>query len=124
MLGRLYSAELSRLPTMAVQRMLASAEGRQGIAKRFGEAALHLAQCTIGYGLPVFRLAATLAGQTDPAHPTTDAELFRRFMFLTYRSLRPSLFEVMTHEGWQRLAAAIEDATLVRLRAMRWAEKE
>jgi hypothetical protein len=42
-------------------------------------------------------------------------------MFLTYRGLRPAIFQAMTHEGWQRLEAAIEDATLVRLNAMGWA---
>ena len=45
-------------------------------------------------------------------------------MFLTYRPLRPLIFHAMTHDGWERLAAALDEATMVRLRAMNWVAKE
>jgi len=120
-LGTLYASDLAGKDTLAVQKLLATAEGQDGIRRTHGEAALRLAQGTIGYGMPVFKLAANLWPQTDVAAPDPEQELFRRFMFLTYRSLRPALFQTMTHAGWQRLSAAIEQATMVRLHAMGWA---
>ncbi len=123
-LGELYQSELAGMQMPDVQRMLASAEGKQRLVEQRGEAALSLAQATVGYGLPVFRLAAQLAPITDPASPDPTKELFRRFMFLTYRPLRPHIFRTMTHDGWERLAAALEEATMVRLRAMNWTKKE
>jgi len=119
-LAELYENELKNRETRDVQRMLSSPKGQETIIRRFGEPALLLAQGTIGYGLPVFRLAAELTPKTDPDRPDPHEELFRRFMFLTYRDLRPLIFRAVTHEGWQRLTAAIEEATMVRLRAMDW----
>lgn len=119
-LGELYRTTLSGMDTRGVQRLLATAEGKDKIRSIHGESALLLAQGVIGYGLPVFRLAAGLAPRTDAARPDPDAELFRRFMFLTYRAMRPAVFSGMSHEGWQRLSAAVEEATMIRLRAMGW----
>ena len=123
MLGNLYRSELTGKQIQDVQRMLASAEAKERISKQYGKAALLLAQGTVGYGLPVFRLASELAPKTDVAKPSTNEELFRRFMFLTYRSLRPQIFQAMTHAGWQRVSAAMEEATMVRLRPMNWTNK-
>jgi hypothetical protein len=122
MLGILYQTTLKGMETRDVQRLLATAVGRDRITSEHGEQALVLAQGTIGYGLPVFRLASELAPKTDSALANPDAELFRRFMFLTYRSLRPAIFQTMTHDGWERLAVAVEDATMIRLRTMGWSK--
>ena len=70
--------------------------------------------------MPVFRLALDLLAATDPGDPDPNAELFRRFMFLTFKDMRKPLFETMTLEGWERLAGAVEQATLVRLDGMGW----
>lgn len=123
LLSALYDGYLQGKETRQVQKLLASHQGQEAIIQAHGEEALLLAQATINYGLPVFRLAASLAKTTDPAHASPDDELFRRFMFLTYRSLRPYIFGVMTRDGWERLAAAIEEATLVRLRDMGWTKQ-
>lgn len=119
-LADLYNSDLTGMQTGDVQRMLASAEGKERVARGHGQQALRLAQGTIGYGLPVFRLAAELAPKTDAKKPDPNQELFRRYMFLTFRKARPAIFQVMTADGWARLSAAIEEATVVRLRAMGW----
>ena len=87
---------------------------------RHGQEGLRWALGAIGYGLPVFRLAAQLLDATDPQRPDPDAELFRRFMFLPYRAMRGPIFRTLTRAGWDRLAAAIDEATMVRLQAMAW----
>ena len=94
--------------------------GPERIAPRLWRRGAERGAGAIGYGLPVFKLAADLLPQTDLARPDPDAELFRRFMFLPYRPLRRPLFQAMTREGWERLAEALEEATRVRLRAMGW----
>ncbi len=119
-LATLYEQEFATWTHDEAQRFIASPAGQEQIAHRHGMAALHLAQGAIGYGLPVFRLAAELRRVTDPTAPDAAAELFRRFMFLTFRQMRRAILQTMTHEGWQRLAAALEDATLTRLRGMAW----
>ncbi len=119
-LAAVYQADLAAGEPREAQRLLATPAGREAIARRHSAEALRLAQGVIGYGLPVFQLAVQLLPQTDPDRPNPDEELFRRFMFLPYRSLRQALFQTMTHEGWQRLAVAIEEATLVRIWSMGW----
>ncbi|MGQ9682502.1 MAG: tagaturonate epimerase family protein [Anaerolineae bacterium] len=119
-LQALYESELAPLDTVQARRLLASDAGRERLTARYGTEALHLAQGVIGYGLPVFRLAADLLPRTDPRHPAADSQLFRRFMFLVFRGLRPALFQAMTKDGWQRLSAAIEEATMIRLNGMGW----
>ncbi len=120
-LAAVYRDDLSSCSPLEARQLLATAAGRERIASRHGVAALELAQGVIGYGLPVFRLAADLLPVTDPARPSADSELFRRFMYLTFRGLRSAIFGTLGREGWERLAAAIDEATLVRLRAMGWA---
>ena len=90
------------------------------VAAHHGEDTLRLVQGVAAYGLHLFRLASDLLPVTDLERPDPQAELFRRFMFLTYRSLRPALFQTLSSEGWKRLSRAIEEATMIRLRAMGW----
>ncbi len=120
-LAAVYRADLSSCSAAEARQLLATPQARERIARRHGASALELAQGVIGYGLPVFKLASELLPVTDPTRPSADSELFRRFMFLTFRGLRPAIFSTLGREGWERLAAAIEVATLVRLRAMGWA---
>lgn len=120
LLGELYTDLFASMSHDDAQRYLASAQGQSEIVRGHGEAALRQAQGAIGYGLPVFRLAADLARTTDPALPDAEAELFRRFMFLTFLGMRPAIFRTLSHSGWERLALAVENATCVRLRGMLW----
>jgi hypothetical protein len=122
-LAAIYASDLAAMQPALAQAFLASDAGRRQVAQRHGQEGLELAQGAIGYGLPLFKLAAELVPVTDPAQPDPQSELFRRFMFLTYRGLRADIFRTLDREGWQRLAAAIEEATMVRLRAMGWAEE-
>jgi len=122
-LAAVYREVLAALPAGSAQPFLASPSGQQRVVAALGEPALHLAQAAIGYGLPVFRLAADVLASTDPGKPDPRAELFRRFMVLPYRGLRPALFATLDGDGWARLSAALEEATLVRLRAMHWVEQ-
>jgi len=119
-LGRLYRGLFHSYTLLEAQRLLKTPEGKDRIAREYGVDVLELAQGGIGYGLPLFRLAANLVESTDPNQPTTQTELFRRFMFLPYRGLRPAIFQTMTDAGWERLADAIAEATLIRLRPMHW----
>ena len=102
--------------------MIGDPPGRQALAREYGEGALLVAQKTLGYGLPVFRLALDLLAVTDPGNPDPTAELFRRFMFLTFKDMRKPLFETMTPEGWESLTGAVDKATLVRLEGMGWTQ--
>jgi hypothetical protein len=120
LLATVYDTELASCTPVEAQRLLATAEGREQILKKHGAEALNAALATIGYGLPVFRLAAALLPRTLLERPDPEQELFRRFMFLPYRQMRPALFQTMSREGWQRLADALEEATLARIRAMKW----
>ncbi|MGQ9555380.1 MAG: tagaturonate epimerase family protein, partial [Anaerolineae bacterium] len=106
-LAAIYRSNLAACQPLEAQRLLATAAGQERIAREHGEAALRLAQGAIGYGLPVFKLAADLLPGTDPTRPSAEAELFRRFMFLTYRNLRPAIFRSLSQDGWERLAQAI-----------------
>ncbi len=119
-LARLYQGELATCTLREAQRMFKTAEGQSKIAGRYGKAGLELAQGVIGYGLPVFRLAVDLVASTDPQQPSATTELFRRFMFLTFRGMRPAIFRTMTRAGWERLAEAVAEATRIRLRPMHW----
>ncbi len=119
-LAAIWGGSLASLSAAEAQASLGDDHWQAAVARRQGEEALQLAQGVAGYGLPLFRLAADLLAQTDAAHPSPDAELFRRFMFLTYRGLRPAIFATLNGEGWQRLSDAIEEATVIRLRAMNW----
>jgi hypothetical protein len=119
-LATVYGADLANCTPLEAQRLLASVEGRGRIARRHGAESLKAALATIGYGLPVFKLAADLLSVTPMERPDPDQELFRRFMFLPYRHLRQALFQTMSRAGWRRLADALEEATLVRIRAMKW----
>lgn len=123
-LGAVYRDVLAKLPAGEAAAFVASAKGQRQVATVAGEEALRLAQGAIGYGLPVFKLAADLVAGTDAGRPSARAELFRRFMFLTYRDLRPTIFATLDGPGWARMAAALEAATMVRLQAMGWAEGE
>ncbi|MHB0875188.1 MAG: tagaturonate epimerase family protein [Anaerolineae bacterium] len=119
-LAAVYRDVLAAQSAGEAQAFLASAAGQRRVAEQQGEGALRLAQAAISYGLPVFELAADLLSTTDPGEPSARAPLFRRFMFLTYRGLRPTIFATLDRAGWARLATALEEATMVRLRAMRW----
>jgi hypothetical protein len=119
-LAGIYREEVATRPATEAAQSLASKAGQEEIARGHGREASHLAQAVIGYGLPLFKVAADLFSATDLSQPNPEAELFRRFMFLTFRELRPTLFETLDDTGWQRLAAAIEDATRVRLDGMGW----
>ncbi len=119
-LATVYRGTLAQLDPQEALHALATPAGRERVASQHGADALRLAQGAIGYGLALFELASRLLERTDPARPSARDELFRRFMFLPYRSLRRSLFEVMTHDGWERFAEAVERATLLRTRAMGW----
>jgi len=123
LLAAVYREDLSGCQHDEAQRLLSTPEGQERIASKHGVEALHWAQGAIGYGLPVFRLAAKLLDATDPDQPSPDEELFRRFMFLPYRQMRKPLFQTMTRGGWQRLADALEAATLIRIQAMGWERK-
>lgn len=123
LLARVYQYEFAAMTQDDAQRLLRSRAGQERIAHAHGEEALRLAQGAIGYGLPTLRLAAQLSAETDPCQPRAEAELFRRFMFLTYRDLRQPIFQTLTRQGWQRLAAAWEETTLVRLRGMGWTQE-
>jgi hypothetical protein len=120
LLATVYTSELASCTPLEAQRLLATADGRERIAQQYGMEALNAALATIGYGLPVFKLAADLLPRTLVERPDPEQELFRRFMFLPYRQMRRALFQTMSREGWQRLANALEEATLVRIRAMKW----
>ena len=120
LLANLYRGEFATSTLGEARRLLSSPNDCQRIAGTYGTEAPIVAQKTIGYGLPVFRLAVDLLSTTDPDRPSSQEELFRRFMFIPYRSLRQSVFQGMSHEGWQRLAGAVEEATMVRIRSMGW----
>ena len=122
-LAAIYRLDLAARSAEDAQRLLSTPSGQESLARRHGAEALALAQGLAGYGLGLFRLAAELLATTDLTRPDPQAELFRRFMFLPYRSLRPQLFRSLTRQGWERLAGAIEEATRIRLRGMGW-EKE
>lgn len=124
LLGAIYAADLAGRSPEEVGRLLSTPAGQEQLARRHGADALPLVQGAAGYGAGLFRLAAELAAATDLAQPDPEAELFRRFMFLPYRSLRPLIFRTMTPAGWGRLAEAIEQATRIRLRAMGWEKEE
>ncbi len=119
-LAAVYRSNLAAHPAEEAQRLLVSPAWQAAVAAQHGDEALQLVQGVRGYGLPLFKLAADLLAATDAARPSAEAELFRRFMFLPYRSLRPQLFRTMTRAGWERLAEAVEEATMIRLRAMGW----
>ncbi len=119
-LAMVYRGTLARLGPQDARQLLATPEGREQVARQHGDEALRLARGAIGYGLALFELAARLLESTDPAHPRAEDELFRRFMFLPFRGLRPQIFKVMTHDGWECFAQAVERATLLRTRAMGW----
>ncbi|MDI7275679.1 MAG: tagaturonate epimerase family protein [Anaerolineae bacterium] len=119
-LAAVYESGLAGCAPTEARKLFASPLWREAMAGAHGAGALELAQAAIGYGLLLFRLARDLLPQTDPTRPDPDGELFRRFMFLTFRRLRPAVFRSMTREGWERLGAAIEEATLIRLRGMAW----
>jgi hypothetical protein len=119
-LAEVYRRELAPLPPDKAQRVLVDPMWQGTVAQTYGADALRLTQGVTGYGLPLFRLASDLMGGADPNWPSAESELFRRFMFLTYRGLRPELFRVLSEEGWQRIADAICQATMVRVRAMGW----
>jgi len=119
-LADVYRRDLSERSAEEAQRLSATPAGQERIRREHGAEALRLAQGAIGYGLPLFKLAADLLPVTDVSRPSPDAELFRRFMFLPYRQLRESLFRTMTRQGWQRLADALEEATMVRVQGMGW----
>jgi hypothetical protein len=106
--------------TTQARARLASAEGQSAIRDAQGSDALQLAQATIGYGMPVFELATRLLKTTDFDRPDPDQELFRRFMFLTFRGMRRPIFESLDSAGWERLADAVDRATMVRLDEMSW----
>ena len=99
-LALVYQNDIVGRTLQDVQRDLSSVAGQERIRSAHGDAGLLLAQGTVGYGLPVFRLASNLLATTDPAQTSPSQELFRRFMFLTFRDLRPLVFEAMSHEGW------------------------
>ena len=119
-LAMVYRGTLAQLGPQDARQLLATPQGCEQVARQHGAEALRLAQGAIGYGLALFELASKLLESTDPAHPRAEDELFRRFMFLPYRGLRMQLFQGMTHEGWERFTQAVEQATLLRTRAMGW----
>jgi hypothetical protein len=119
-LADIYRAEVATHSVAEALQLLATLAGQEEICRRYSPEASNLVQAVIGYGLPLFKLAADLLAVTDLGRPDPEAELFRRFMFLTFRGLRPALFQTMDPAGWQRLAAAIEEATWVRLAGMGW----
>ncbi len=119
-LAEVYRRSLALLPPDRAQRSLADPMWQSAVGQRHGPEALRLTQTVVGYGLPLFRLASDLSDASTAALPSASSELFRRFMFLTYRGLRPELFRHLGGEGWQRIAAAIREATMVRVRAMGW----
>jgi hypothetical protein len=119
-LAAVFGGALAGLSGGEAQCLLAAPSGREAVERAHGAQALRLAQGAIGYGLPLFALAAELLPGTDPGRPDAESELFRRFMFLTYRDLRPAIFATLNAAGWQRLSAALEQATMVRIRAMGW----
>ena len=120
-LSAVYAACLLSLDTDQARELLSQPERQREIIQQWGSKALAMAQGTIGYGLPVFRLAHQLLAETDRARPDPDQELFRRFMFLTFRDMRWPIFEALGAGGWERLAEALDQATMVRLEAMGWA---
>ena len=81
---------------------------------------LQLVQGVIAYGLPLFKLASDLLASVEVSSPRVTDELYRRLMFLTFRDLRPQLFQVMSSDGWQRLALAVGRATIARVHPMGW----
>lgn len=119
-LAEVYRRSLAPLPPDRAQRALADPMWLSAVGQNQGPEALRLTQTVIGYGLPLFRLASDLTDASTSALPSATSELFRRFMFLTYRGLRPELFRHLGEEGWARIAAAIREATMVRIRAMGW----
>lgn len=119
-LAEVYRRELAPLPPDKAQRVLVDPMWQSTVAQTYGADALRVTQGVIGYGLPLFRLASDLMGGADPNWPSAESELFRRFMFLTYRGLRPDIFRVLSEEGWARVADAICEATMIRVRAMGW----
>jgi hypothetical protein len=123
-LANVYQGELLGLQPADAHKFLAGPLGQQKIARQYGTGALELVQGVLGYGLPLFKLAADLVASLDVSHPQATNELFRRFMFLTFRALRPMLFQIMSSEGWERLAQAVEQATVARLQPMGWTRKQ
>jgi len=119
-LAAVYGGELAGMSHAEAQRLLAAPDGRERVRRAHGKAALSLAQGAIGYGLPLFALAARLLPGTDRTREDAESELFRRFMFLTYRGLRPAIFATLDAAGWQRLSAAVEQATMTRIESMGW----
>ncbi len=124
LLGTIYATSLVGRSPDEAGRLLSTPAGQEHLPRQHGADALALVQGAASYGAALFRLAAELVATTDLARPDPEAELFRRFMFLPYRSLRPLIFRAMTPAGWERLAEAIEDATRIRLRAMGWEREE
>lgn len=120
LLATVYASELADCTPLEAQRLLAGSAARERIGRQHGAQALNAVLATIGYGLPVFKLAADLLPQTVLERPDPEQELFRRFMFLPYRQMRRPLFQTMSRAGWQRLSDALEEATQTRIRAMRW----
>ena len=120
MLSAVYRGYLSASDTEQARSWLQSPEGQRAIVSDLTMSALDQAQGAIGYGLPVFRLADALLARTDPGLPDPDAELFRRFMFLPYRAMRQPIFSALSKDGWERVANALEAATMIRIRAMAW----
>jgi len=120
-LAGVYTGTLADLDTADALRLLTTPAGLEQITADYGAETALLVQGVTGYGLPLFKLAADLEATTDPDVPDPDAELFRRFMFLTFRSQRPAIFRALSHGTWERFAEAVEEATLIRLRAMGWA---
>jgi hypothetical protein len=119
-LAAVYEGSLADYRPADAQAFLASLSGQERVSREYGAEALQLVQGAIGYGLPLFKLALDLLASVDVSNPHATDELFRRFMFLTFRDLRPQLFRIMSSEGWQRLAQAVEQATIARLRPMDW----
>ncbi|NPV09678.1 MAG: hypothetical protein HPY83_17180 [Anaerolineae bacterium] len=120
LLAEVYRRELAPLPPDKAQRVLMDPMWQGRVARNYGAEALRVTHGVIHYGLPLFRLASDLVGRADPDWPSAEAELFRRFMFLTYRGLRPDILRLLTAEGWARVSRAIHEATMVRIRAMGW----
>lgn len=123
LLAEVYRRSLAPLPPDRAQRVLADPVWQSAVGQNHGPEALRLTQTVIGYGLPLFRLASDLSDSSTSALPSATSELFRRFMFLTYRGLRPDLFRGLDEPGWARIAEAIREATMVRIRAMGWESK-
>jgi len=122
-LAEVYRRSLAPLPPDRAQRVLADPMWLSGVGQSYGAEALRLTQTVTGYGLPLFRLASDLMDANTSVLPSATSELFRRFMFLTYRGLRPDLFRTLDEDGWARIAVAIQEATMVRIRAMGWTER-